>query len=91
MSQTRINWLKNRRESNNKIFFRQYSAIYLNNFENKSVLCQDPEHVYDAGDHPGLHGRQTLRLRGGSGHEVENVHQDEEQSHQQRHPAFAKF
>ena len=44
-------------------------------------------HVDDAGDHPGLHRRQTLRLRGVGRHRVEDVDQDEEQGDQERHPA----
>ena len=34
----------------------------LDHLENEGVLGQDPEHVDDAGHHPGLHRGQALRL-----------------------------
>ena len=34
----------------------------LDELEYDGILCEDPEDVYDAGDHPHLHCRQSLRL-----------------------------
>ena len=34
----------------------------LDHLEDEGVLGQDPEHVNDAGHHPGLHRGQALRL-----------------------------
>ena len=45
-----------------------------------------PTYMDNTGDHPGLHGRQTLGLRGVGSDRVEDVDQDEEQGDQQSHP-----
>ena len=53
--------------------------------QNCCVLSQGCEHEEDAGQHPGLDSRQTLRLRGVGRHVVEDVHENQEQGHQQSH------
>ena len=55
--------------------------------QNCCVLRQGGEHEEDAGQHPGLDSRQTLRLRGVGGHVVEDVDQHQEQGDQEGHPA----
>ena len=44
------------------IHLRVASLLSLDDLEDKGVLCEDPEHVDDAGHHPGLHRGQALRL-----------------------------
>ena len=63
------------------------SLLGLDDLQYESVLRQDAKDVDDAGDHPGLHRRQTLGLRGVGRHRVEDVDQDEEQGDEERHPA----
>ena len=55
------------------------------------VSCEHlTEHEEDAGQHPGLDSRQTLRLGGVGGHVVEDVHENQEQGHQQCHTPWYK-
>ena len=54
----------------------------LDHLEDEGVLGQDPEHVDDAGHHPGLHRGQALRLWSIGGDGVEDVDQHKEQCHQ---------
>ena len=54
--------------------------LRLDDLEDEGVLGQDPEHVDDAGHHPGLHRGQTLRLWSIGGDGVEDVDQHKEQS-----------
>ena len=61
------------------------SLLGLDDLEDEGVLGEDPEHVDDAGHHPGLHRGQALGLGGIGGDRVEDVDQDEEQSHQESH------
>ena len=46
------------------IHLRVASLLSLDDLEDEGVLGEDPEHVNDAGHHPGLHRGQTLRLGG---------------------------
>ena len=61
------------------------SLLSLNNFENKSVFCENSKDVDDTGHYPRLYGRQTLSLGGIGCDGVEDVDQDKEQGDQQRH------
>ena len=72
------------------IHLRVASLLSLDDLEDKGVLCEDPEHVDDAGHHPGLHRGQTLRLGGVGCDWVENVDQDEEQSDQESHAPWCE-
>ena len=63
------------------------SLLGLDDLQYESVLRQNAEDVDDAGDHPGLHRREALGLRGVGRHRVEDVDQDEEQGDEERHPA----
>ena len=47
--------------------------LSLDDLEDEGVLGQDPEHVDDAGHHPGLHRSQALRLWSIGGDGVEDV------------------
>ena len=76
--------LKSTREID-EIHLRVASLLRLDDLEDEGVLGEDPEHVDDAGHHPGLHRGQALRLGGVGCDRVENVDQDEEQSHQESH------
>ena len=62
--------------------------LRLDDLEDEGVLGQDPEHVDDAGHHPGLHRGQALRLWSIGGDGVEDVDQHKEQCHQQCHAAW---
>ena len=44
------------------IHLRVASLLSLDDLEDEGVLGEDPEHVDDAGHHPGLHCSQALRL-----------------------------
>ena len=59
---------------------------YHDHLEDEGILGQDPEHMDDAGHHPGLHSRQTLGLGSVGSDRVEDVDEDEEQGDQQGHP-----
>ena len=50
------------------------------------VLDEGTEDEEDADDDPRLDGRETLGLRDVGRDRVEDVHQHEEDSHEQRHP-----
>ena len=75
--------------------FLKYESIvtrkHVNSVESVTVwdLLSRPDTNKYKPAYPGLHRRQTLRLGRVSGDRVEDVDQDEEERHQQRHPACA--
>ena len=72
------------------IHLRVASLLSLDDLKDEGVLGEDPEHVDDAGHHPGLHRGQTLSLGGVGCDWVENIDQDEEQSDQESHATWCE-
>ena len=54
---------------------------------NSDSLYEGAEHEEDAGEHPGLDGRQPLRLGRVRRHRVEDVDEHQEEGDEERHPA----